>query len=397
MKHAFLIGDGMADRPVRELGGRTPLQAARTPFMDRISAGGRLGLINNYSGKKFGMNSDVCIMSLLGYDPKVFYSGRGPLEALSMNIPLEDDQIAFRCNLATVSRNCLVDYSAGHISSREAAILIEALNAHFKKRGICFHPGVSYRHIAVVTPGEGVFSGEGVDKAVCLPPHDVVDFPLDRILPSGKGRAPLVEIMLESRKVLEENDVNYVRRQLDENPANIAWLWGQGKTPAFTPFQVRGAAISAVDVVKGIALAAGMEVVNVPGATGYFDTDYAAKGRRAVELLEDYDFVLVHVEAPDEAGHMGKLAEKITAIENFDLKVVGPVFLYIESKGGRIAVLPDHATPVSEKKHTSDRIPFAIAGDGIHESSGLAYSEENAKKTGVYVPRGYEFMREFLG
>lgn len=387
----------MADRPLPEIGGRTPLQAARTPAMDEIAGEGRLGLINNFAGKKFGMNSDVCIMSLLGYDPSKFYSGRGPLEAASMGIPLGENQSAFRCNLASISENILIDYSSGHITTKEAGILISALNRHFKGRGIRFYPGVSYRHIAVVDTDRPLFKDAGIDGIICSPPHDVVGMKLDRVFPRGKGADVLIKIMKESVKILEEHDVNYVRKQLDENPGNIAWLWGQGRTPSFSPFPVRGAAISAVDVVKGISKCAGLDVIDVPGATGYFDTDYAAKGRRAAELLESYDFVLVHVEAPDEAGHMGMVYEKIRAIENFDGKVVKPVLEHLKKTGGyRLAVLPDHATPISVKTHAPDPIPFAFCGEGVEQNSGKEFNEKSARKTGLYIQNGHKFMGDFL-
>lgn len=396
MKYAFLIGDGMSDRPVSELNGRTPLEAARTPAMDEISSSGALGLINNYSGKRFGMNSDVCIMNLLGYPPEKFYTGRGPLEAASMGINLETGHIAFRCNLGTVSGGTLADYSAGHITTGEARVLINLLNSRFRGMGVEFYHGVAYRHLAVVDGEAEIFKGADLSKIKCFPPHDVVNRKLEEIFPRGRGSGALKEIMLKAGAILEKSDVNYVRTGLNENPANIIWLWGQGKTPSLEPFPLKGAAISAVDVVKGISRCAGLKVVNVPGATGYFDTDYAAKGRTAAELLDEYDFVLVHVEAPDEAGHMGKLHEKLRAVENFDSMVVKPVLEKLKKTGEfRLAVLPDHSTPLSVRTHTDDPIPFACTGAGF-TPSGLSYSEKNAGKTGLFIRRGHEFLGFFL-
>ncbi len=397
MKYAFLIGDGMSDRPVAELSGKTPIEAARTPNMDRVASAGILGLINNYSGKNFGMNSDVCIMSLLGYSPKTYYTGRGPLEAFSMGVDIKPNHVVFRCNLASVSDNILIDYSSGHISTKEAAILIGALNESFSGEGIVFYPGMSYRHIAVFESDHDNFAGIDLEKIKTNPPHDVVNNNLDKVFPAGKGGKVLCEIMRRTYDILENHEVNHVRKNLNETPANIAWLWGQGRPPSFSKFPVRGAAISAVDVVKGIAGCAGLDVVNVPGATGYFDTDYSAKAGTAISLFNKYDFVLVHVEAPDEAGHTGNLYEKIRAIENFDSKVVGPVLNFLEKTGDyRLVVLPDHSTPLAEKKHAADPIPFAMCGSDIHEASGLLYNEKYAKKTGVFIGSGDKLIEMFL-
>ena len=396
MKYALLIGDGMADRPLKALGGKTPLQTANTPNMDEIASSGILGLVKTVS-KKTGKNSDVAIMSILGYDPAGYYTGRGPLEAASIGVRLKRDEVAFRCNLVTVDNNYLSDYSAGHISTGEAKVLIDFLNKRLKRDGIKFYAGVSYRHIAVLDKKEGDFSECDLESIKCNAPHDVVNMPLDNIFPRGKGNKYLIELMRESIELLKDHEINEVRRQLGENPANMIWLWGQGIMPDFPPFGVKGSVISAVDVVKGIGICAGLSVINVPGATGYFDTDYDAKAKYAIDSLKENDFVLVHVEAPDEAGHTGNLRAKISAIENFDKKIVGPVLTHIREMGdNRVCVLPDHATPIDMKTHAEDMVPFAICGKDINERSGFNFDEESAKKTGTRISRGYELMDHFI-
>lgn len=396
MKYALLIGDGMADRPLKVLGDRTALQAANTPNMDEIASNGMFGLVKTVTGK-VGKSSDVAILAILGYDPSKYYTGRGPFEAASMGVHLSGEQVAFRCNLVTVDEKYLVDYSAGHISTKEAGILIEFLNKELGWDGIKFYAGVSYRHIAIVGPGEGRFSVFAPELLKCNPPHDVVNQSLEKILPNGKGREIFRELMYESGRLLDGHEINEVRRQLGENPANMIWLWGQGKTPELPRFKIEGTVISAVDVVKGIGFCAGLSVVNVPGATGYFDTDYHAKARYAISALEKCDFVLVHVEAPDEAGHMGDVRVKISAIENFDSKVVGPILSYMKGlKEYRICVLPDHATPVEIRTHTEDMVPFAICGTDIDKSSGLPFDEVSAKKGSWRISQGYRLMEHFI-
>ncbi len=396
MKYALLIGDGMADRPLSLLGGRTPLQVASTPNMDEIASHGVLGLIKTVS-KRTGKSSDVAILSILGYAPSKYYTGRGPLEAASMGIHLKEGQVAFRCNLVTVDEGCLVDYSAGHISTEEAKVLIKFLNKKLRWSGIKFHAGVSYRHLAIVDYSEGRFSGFDPESLKCKAPHDVINQPLEKILPRGRGSNIFKELAYESRRLLDEHEINVVRRELGENPANMIWLWGQGKEPRLPAFSMSGAVISAVDVVKGIGHSIGLSVVNVPGATGYFDTDYNAKAEYAINALKEYDFVLVHVESPDEAGHIGDVRAKISAIENFDSKVVGPVLSYVKGQANyRACVLPDHATPVELRTHVDDMVPFAICGKGIVRRSGLTFDEVSAKESGIRIPSGHKLMGHFL-
>ena len=395
MKYALLIGDGMADRPLKILGGKTPLQTAGTPNMDEIASGGMLGLVKTVS-RKTGKSSDVATLSILGYEPSKYYTGRGPLEAVSMGVRLGNQDVAFRCNLVTVDER-LVDYSAGHISTEEAKVLIKFLNRKLKWGGIKFHAGISYRHVAVVSAGRARFSGFDPESLRCKAPHDVVNEPLEKALPRGKGSELFRELMYESRGLLEGHEINEVRSQLGENPANMIWLWGQGRKAELPPFAVKGAVISAVDVVKGIGLCAGLSVLDVPGVTGYFDTDYDAKAKYAIEALKKYDFVLVHVEAPDEAGHMGDVRAKISSIEDFDSKIVGPILSYLREMGDyRVCVLPDHATPVRVRTHVEDMVPFAICGTNIDRLSGLPFDEASARESGMRISSGHKLMEHFL-
>jgi 2,3-bisphosphoglycerate-independent phosphoglycerate mutase len=396
MKYIVLIGDGMADYPIKELGERTALEVAQTPNMDFIARAGRLGRLKTIPDK---MNpaSDVANISILGYDPEKFYTGRGPLEAANLGINLEEDDIAFRCNLVTVSGDTLIDYSAGHISSKEAQVLIKVINQKLGNSRIRFYPGVGYRHLMLVKDGQK----ERLDAVVCEPPHDIVGQGISENLPKGPGAEVLIKLMEESRKILEKHEINLVRIDLKENPANMIWLWGQGKKPDMPKFLekygLKGSVISAVDLIKGLGKILGLEVINVPGATGYYDTDYEGKAKAALKCLEEKDFVFLHVEAPDEAGHNGDLREKITAIERFDQLVVGTILnAFKRKKNYRILVLPDHYTPISVKTHTPEPVPFGIFGRGIIARGFLNYSEKEAEKSDLYFERGYELMDYFI-
>ena len=396
MKYILLVGDGMADYPVKELDGRTPLEVARTPNMDFIAKHGRLGRIKTIPDK---MNpaSDVANISILGYDPHKFYTGRGPLEAANLGIDLEDDDVAFRCNLITAAADTLIDYSAGHISSKEAEVLIKFIDRKLGTNKIKFYPGVSYRHLMLVKRGTETH----LENLVCKPPHDIAGGSIHENLPQGDNADILIKLMEDSRSILEKHEVNLVRIDLKENPGNMIWLWGQGKKPSMPKFKdkygLSGSVISAVDLIKGLGRIIGLKVINVPGATGYYDTDYAAKARAAIRSLEDNDFVFVHVEAPDEAGHNGDLREKITAIERFDQLVVGNVLKAFKNKKNfRILVLPDHATPVIVKTHTADIVPFGIFGQGIMGRGFLNYSEKEAANSDLYFENGHELMEYFI-
>ena len=386
----------MADYPVKELEERTPLEAGRTPNMDFIAKHGRLGRVRTIPDK-MSPASDVANLSILGYDPKEFYTGRGPLEAANLGVVLEEDDVAFRCNLITASGDILTDYSAGHISSKEAQIIIKFIDQNLGTNRIKFYPGISYRHLMLVKRG----AEQKLEDLKCRPPHDITGQIISKNLPRGDNAEVLIKLMEDSRKALEKHEINLVRVDLKENPANMIWLWGQGKKPAMPKFidkyGLQGSIISAVDLLKGLGKILGLEVINVPGATGYYDTDYQAKAKAAIRALKKNDFVFVHVEAPDEAGHNGDLREKITAIERFDQLVVGTILEAFKRKGDfRVLVLPDHATPVAVKTHTAEPVLFGIFGKGIIARGFLNYSEKEAEKSDLYFDNGHELLRYFI-
>lgn len=386
MKYAIFVGDGMADWPVDELDGRTPLEVSRKPNMDWICQNGSGGkAITVPKGMEPG--SDIANMSILGYDPKKYYFGRGPFEAASYGVELAEDEVAFRCNFVTVTDGTMVDYSAGHIKTQESATLMEVLNRELGGEGIRFYPGVSYRNLMVIK--EDLLKG----KLRCTPPHDILGKKINKYLPKGKGTETILSLMEKSVDILSKQELNQVKIDLKENPANMIWLWGQGKRakmPLFKDrFGVTSGIISAVGLLKGIGRCIGMEVIDVPGATGYYDTDYNAKAQYAIDALKRLDLIFIHVEAPDEAGHNGDLRNKILAIENFDQKVVGPVLEYLKSLGEyRVLVLPDHATPLKVRTHVDDPVPFAICGTGISIDNMQFFTEKEAEKGGYGVVMG---------
>ena len=366
MKYIIILGDGMADEPLAELGGKTPLEYADIPNMDRIAREGRCGMLRTVP-EGFEPGSDIANLSILGYDPRTTYTGRGPLEAASMGVTLREGEFAYRCNLVTIRDGMIEDFNAGHISSTEGAELLRDLDAALND--IRVYPGVGYRNLMVVPRALG---------AGTTPPHDIVGQPIGEFLPRGGDAGLLLDCMERAEEIFADHPVN--RRRLKEGnlPATGIWPWSGGKKPSLALFQEKyglsGGMISAVDLLRGIACLAGMEVIDVPGATGFLDTDYEAKARYAVEALDRLDFVYVHVEAPDEAGHMGSVEEKVRAIERLD-EAIGIV---LDRPDTTIAVLPDHPTPVRYKTHTMDPVPFALLGKG---SDGVtAFSERDAAK-----------------
>lgn len=369
----------MADYPIEKLGGKTILQAAQTPAMDYIAAHGKIGLAKTIpDGLHPG--SDVANMSILGYDPAVYYSGRAPLEAASMGVALASDDVAFRCNLVTIEHGRIKDYSAGHISSEEAKILIETLDAELGNEELSFYPGISYRHLLVAKNNLGA-------EAECTPPHDITGKKIEEYLPGGKEGDFFSDLIKKSMIVLELHPVNLKRIEEGKNPANSIWVWGQGYAPKFTPFQElyskTGAVISAVDLLKGIGVYAGMDVIEVQGATGYLDTNYEGKASAAIEVLKTRDLVFVHVEAPDEAGHEGSIDKKLKAVEDFDSRIVSPILKHAKASDEpfTILVLPDHPTPISIKTHARDPVPFAVyRTDKADSDSAEAFDEDSAKK-----------------
>jgi len=394
VKLAIVVPDGMADRPVERLGHRTPLEVAATPNIDKVALQGRLGLVC-HTPKSLPPGSDVAMLSVLGYDPTECYTGRAPLEAASMGIELGPHEVAFRCNLVTVDGDVLADHSAGHISNQEAAVLVALLNEKLGDETIRFYPGVGYRHLMV-------YRGTQPIEAACTPPHDILDQPIARHMPRGPGADLLARLMEKSRELLAGTEINEVRIDLGENPANMIWLWGGGRRPTLTPFAERygkrGAVIAAVDLVQGIAVSLGLDVIKVEGATGYVKTNYAGKGRAAVEALDRYELVFVHIEAPDEAGHQGDIQAKVDAIEAIDKHVVGPLLDALEAGGEhRLLVLPDHPTPLEVRTHVAEPVPFAYCGTGVGEPSRRLFTEANAAETGLLVDPGHRLMGIFCG
>ena len=384
----------MADYPLEELQGRTPLEVAKTPHMDYIAQNGQVGWVKTIPDK-MAPASDVANLSILGYEPAKFYSGRGPLEAANMGVALKEDEVAFRCNLVTCGDDKMLNYSAGHISNKEARILIQDLDKQLGSNAVRFYPGVSYRHLMVAKDLE-----PSLLKVKCRPPHDITGQSISKNLPRGKNAKFLIDLMQKAASFLQDHEINKVRVDLKENPANSIWLWGQGKRLDLPTFKDRyglsGSVISAVDLIKGIGKTIGLEPINVPGATGYYDTDYLAKARYAIESLENKDFVFVHVEAPDEAGHNGDLRAKITAIERFDAQVVGQILEHFRNRTDfRILVLPDHYTPISVKTHTAEPVLFAIFGQGVEKGQFSAFNESAARQSKLSLPKGSQLM-EYL-
>ena len=397
-KFILLVGDGMADYPLDQLDGKTPLEVAHTPNMDRIAAC-RIGSVNTIPpGIEPG--SDVANLSLLGYDPSVYRTGRAPFEAASMGVNLGENQVAFRMNLVTLDRRSeqemiMVSNSSGEITTEESRPIIAILQKELSSPGIDIYQGIAYRHLLVWDKGP-------VD-AETIPPHDVQDQNMAAYLDPAR-KDPIVDVMRNSWKWMEEHPVNLKRKKRGLQPANSVWLWGQGKAlnlPLFNDkFGLQGGVISAVDLLRGIGFYAGLKSIQVEGATGYLDTNYLGKAEEALAAMKHLDFMFVHVEAPDEASHSGNIEEKIEAIEAFDKKVVGTVLKGLEQFDDyRIMIASDHFTPISIKTHSSDPAPFAWASRKELSSGkkGPGFTEESAKKSGLVFEKGYDLMPAFLG
>lgn len=399
MKYALIIPDGVADEPQPALEGRTPLQAARIPHMDEVACLGESGLSDNVPAD-LPSGSDVGTMSLFGYDPHRYHTGRAPLEAAAQGIELAPGDWAIRCNLVTIVDGLMRSFTAGQISNADARGLLTLLqqsccgDEHWK-----FHPGVSYRNLLLYRAHGG--RAPFADDTWTVPPHDVTDQPVAPHLPMGSGACDLRALMDRSRGLFADAEVNRLRTERGELPATQVWLWGQGQRPALVPFAerfgVRGAVITAVDLLRGIGRLLGWEVIEVPGATGYLDTDYAAKGRAAVAALDRLDMITVHVEATDEASHEGNVAEKVHALEQIDEHIVGPVHAALRRHGDyRLLVSPDHPTFLRTKTHSHGFVPFAMCGAGIPPDRSGSYSELEAAETGLTLPRGFELMERFI-
>lgn len=393
MKYIVVLGDGMADEPIESLGDKTPLEAAVTPVMDELAAKSEIGLVHTIpEGMKPG--SDTANLSVMGYDPKQYYTGRSPLEALSIGVPMKDTDVALRCNIVTVSEEepyeekTILDHSSGEISTEEAAELLEAVKKELENDIYKFYVGTSYRHCLIWQEGKVV---------ELTAPHDVLGQVIGQYLPSD---AVLREMQKKSYEILADHPVNQKRKAQGLNPANSLWFWGAGTKPILTSFEEKnhkkGVMISAVDLLKGIAVGAGMDNIIVEGANGGLDTNYEGKARAAVDavLNQGYDFAYIHVEAPDEMGHQGSIEKKIKAIENLDTKVIRLVKEAMDASGEayRLLVLPDHPTPIRVRTHTSDPVPYLLYDSTKAQQNTWKYNEKEAKQSGNYIAEGHEMM-----
>ncbi len=400
MKYLVVLFDGMADYPIPELGGKTPLEAADTPNIDKLARTATVGLVKSVDdGMKPG--SDVANLSILGYDPKKYYTGRSPLEAGSIGIDMKTTDVSLRCNLVTLSDEAnyedktILDYCADDISSEDAEVLVKYLAEHLNNEEFTFYNGVSYRHCLIWNKGT-------LDVGTLTPPHDITGKPIKEYIPTHPNAAKLYDLMVKSYELLKDHPLNLERIRNGKRPANSIWLWGEGVRAQLDDFYekygLRGSMISAVDLLKGIGKFANMNVVHVDGTTGYIDTNFEGKAQAAIEEFKrGQDFVYIHVEAPDECGHRSETENKVKAISIIDRTILGPVTDYLRSQGDfKVLVTPDHATPLSLKTHTNDPIPFMIY-DSTKEAAGVdGFCERTAKETGLFVQPGYTIMERFV-
>lgn len=399
MKYVIVLGDGMADRPIDELGGMTPLEYAKTPQMDALAAAGEIGMVHTIP-EGMSPGSDTANLSVLGYDPKIYYSGRSPLEALSIGVDMKPTDVSLRCNIVTLSEKeenfedkKILDHSSGEISTEEAAILIDAVKKELETDIYKFYVGTSYRHLLIWQQGQVVD---------LTPPHDVLGQTVGQYLPED---AVLKEMMKKSYDILVNHPINVERKKKGQNPANACWFWGAGTRPSLSSFQektgLKGAMISAVDLLKGIAVGASMKNISVEGANGGLNTNYEGKAKAAVDALtkEDCDFVYVHLEAPDEMGHQGSVERKVQAIENLDARVIAPIKAGLEQAGAefRMLVMPDHPTPISLRTHTGDSVPYLLYDSTKVQQNSWKYNEREAEQSGHSVARGCEMMDYLIG
>ena len=401
MKYVVVLCDGMADYKVEELGGKTPMETAKKPNMDYMCKMGETGLVKNVP-ETLSPGSDVANLSAFGYDPFIYYSGRSPLEAVSIGIDIKETDIVFRTNIVTVSdeENYLdkrvIDHSADEISTEEAHELMKAISENFDNEFLKFYPGISYRHALVWDNGPYEFN--------LTPPHDILEQKVEKYMPKGKGSEILADIMVKSHEILKNHPVNLKRIERGLKPANSLWIWGEGKKPALSSFEekygIKGSVISAVDLIKGIAICAGLDSIDVEGATGNVHTNFTGKAKAAVKALEEgSDFVYIHLEAPDECGHRHEIENKVKSIELIDEHIVGYIKNELESKGidYKMLILPDHPTPLALRTHTRDAVPYVIYSSKKDISpSGVTYTEENAKASGKLIEKGYTLMDSFL-
>lgn len=399
MKYVIVLGDGMADRPIEELQGKTPLEYAKTPAMDELAAKGEIGTVHTIPD---GMSpgSDTANLSVLGYAPRKYYSGRSPLEALSIGVDMKPTDVSLRCNIVTVSEEeenyedkTIIDHSSDEISTEDAAVLLEAVRKELETDIYKFYVGTSYRHLLIWDKGEVV---------ELTPPHDVLGQKIGQYLPKD---AALREMMKKSYDILVNHPINMERKKKGLNPANSCWFWGAGTRPALSSFEekmhLRGAMISAVDLLKGIAVGASMKNISVEGANGGLHTNYEGKAQAAVDVLtkDNYDFVYVHVEAPDEMGHQGSVEKKVQAIENLDSRVIAPIKAGLEAAGVdfKMLVMPDHPTPICIRTHTSDDVPYLIYDSTRKEEHDWKYNEREAAESGHHIDEGHKMIEYFIG
>lgn len=399
MKWVIIIPDGCSDYPVESLGGKTPLQQARIPAMDEIAKLGLVGQSDNVP-LHFPAGSEVANMSLLGYDPNQYFSGRAPIEAAAQGIQLGLHDWAVRCNLVTVQNQVMVDFTADHVSTAEATLLLKSAQEKLGNESLEFVPGVSYRNLLIYRGKPGVPSPFSIDSRTTAP-HDLTDGTVIDDFPKGPGCDLLCNLMERSEELFADHPVNRARVAIGKRPATNLWLWGQGKTPKLESFQsrfgLRGAMITAVDLLRGLAALIGWDRIEVAGATGYLDTNYAGKGAAAIEALKTYDVVCVHIEAPDEASHEGRADEKVKALEAIDQHIVGPIHEALKKQGEyRILVMPDHSTPVSTKKHSHGWVPFAACGSGISKNGNTTYDELSAAGSGLSYPHGWDLIPKLM-
>ncbi len=394
MKYIVILGDGMADRPIEALGNETPLAYAKTPMMDELAAKGEIGMVHTVPD---GMSpgSDTANLSVLGYNPRKYYSGRSPLEALSIGVPMKDTDIALRCNLVTLSEEedryedrTMIDHSSSEISTEDAAVLLEAVRKELETDEFKFYVGTSYRHLLIWDKGEVVSLAQ---------PHDILEQKITDKLPENKA---LYEMMKKSYDILVNHPINIERKKQGLHPANSCWFWGAGTKPSLSSFEEKtgkkGAMISAVDLLKGIAVGSSMKVITVDGANGGLHTNYEGKAQAAVDVLTDkgYDFVYVHLEAPDEMGHQGSVERKVQAIENLDARIIRPIVEGLRAKGEdfRMVILPDHPTPICIRTHSSDSVPYLLYDSTKEQANTWKYNEVEAEKTDNFVAEGYTLI-----
>jgi 2,3-bisphosphoglycerate-independent phosphoglycerate mutase len=393
MKYIVLIMDGAAGLPVKEKGGRTSLELARTPNLDAIAVRGTLGLVRTVPPGMEPSSACAC-MSVMGYNPAAYYKGRASIEARSLGISVDEGEVVFRCNLVSIVDGKMHDYSAGHISTEEAAEIVKTLNQKLGSDAVTFYPGVSYRQIMKLKGHEEVL------KAECTPPHDIPGRPVAEFLPKGQGSGVLKDLMERSETVLRGHKINVARLSRGDTPVSSIWLfWGSGQVPEMPSFEnyygLKAAVTSGVDLLRGLARMAQMDILEIPGVTDGADNDNAGQVLGALKALKNHDLVVVHIEAPDEAGHGGNIEEKIAAIEKIDAEVVSR----LRDRGDdlRVLIMPDHPTPVSIRTHTGEPVPFLIWGAGVDANGASRFTEEDAKKTGVFIEEGYKIMGRLIG